>query len=96
MNDKLNITIRIADQPPLALVINREDEELKRTAEYNVNHLWNSWCTKFKTKSSHEVLAMVAFRFAELFYMQSAAVDNMSEALSAFEKELDGILLAME
>lgn len=96
MNDKLNITIRIADQAPLSLVINREDEELKRTAEYNVNRLWSSWSTKFKTKTSHEVLAMVAFRFAELFYMQSAAVDDMSEIVADFEKELDSILLAME
>lgn len=67
MNDKLNITIRIANQAPIPLSINRDDEEVIRTAEFNVNKLWNAWSAKFKNKSSMEVLAMVAFRFAELF-----------------------------
>ncbi|MDE6528919.1 MAG: cell division protein ZapA [Muribaculaceae bacterium] len=93
MNDKLNITIRIANQAPIPLAIKREDEEVVRTAEYNVNRLWNSWSTKFKSKSSTEVLAMVAFRFAELFFTQSAMAQNAAEVLGAFESRLDGILL---
>ena len=72
MNDKLNITIRIANQAPIPLSINRDDEEVIRTAEFNVNKLWNAWSAKFKNKSSMEVLAMVAFRFAELFFTQNA------------------------
>ena len=39
MNDKLNITIRIANQAPIPLSINRDDEEVIRTAEFNVNKL---------------------------------------------------------
>ena len=74
MNDKLNITIRIANQAPIPLVINRQDEEVIRMAEYNVNRLWTSWSTKFKSKSQMEVLSMVAFRFAELFFTQGQAV----------------------
>lgn len=96
MNDKLNITIRIANQAPIPLSINREDEEVIRTAEYNVNRLWNSWSTKFKSKSPTEVLAMVAFRFAELFFSQSATASNAAEAVGEFEKKLDAILLEME
>ena len=93
MNDKLNITIRIANQAPISLSINREDEEVIRTAEYNLNRLWNSWSTKFKSKSSTEVLAMVAFRFAELFFTQNAAVQSAADMLGAFESRLDEILL---
>ncbi len=93
MNDKLNITIRIANQPPIPLSINREDEEVIRTAEYNLNRLWNSWSTKFKSKSPTEVLAMVAFRFAELFFTQTAMTKETEEALSSFEAKLDEILL---
>ncbi len=93
MNDKLNITIRIANQAPIPLAINRSDEEVIRMAEYNVNRLWNSWRTKFKSKSSNEVLAMVAFRFAELFYTQSAVTQELQTTLEAFESKLDDILL---
>ncbi len=96
MNDKLNITIRIADQPPIPLYINRGDEENIRTAEYNVNRLWNAWSTKYKNKTSHEVLAMVAFRFAELFYKLNSSANETNGVLEEFEKGLDDILLEME
>jgi hypothetical protein len=93
MNDKLNITIRIANQAPIPLVINREDEEIIRQAEYNVNKLWNSWSSKFKSKSSGEVLSMVAFRFAELFFTQAQSVKATEQMLETFEDGLDKILL---
>ncbi len=96
MNDKLNITIRIADQAPMPLYINRSDEENIRTAEYNVNRLWNAWSTKYKTKTSHEVLAMVAFRFAELFYKLNSTANATNGVLEEFERGLDDILLEME
>ena len=95
MNDKLSITIRIANQPPISLDINRENEELIRKAEFNVNKLWNSWQTKFKSKSSTEVLAMVAFRFAELFFTQAALMEQTSDVVASFESRLDKILLDM-
>lgn len=95
MNDKLNITIRIANQAPIPLSISRDDEEVIRTAEFNVNKLWNAWSAKFKNKSSMEVLAMVAFRFAELFFTQNALAKNAEEALAAFEETLDKILVGL-
>lgn len=95
MNDKLNITIRIANQAPIPLSINRDDEEVIRTAEFNVNKLWNAWSAKFKNKSSMEVLAMVAFRFAELFFTQNTLAKNAEEALAAFEETLDKILVGL-
>ena len=95
MNDKLNITIRIANQAPIPLSINRDDEEVIRTAEFNVNKLWNAWSAKFKNKSPMEVLAMVAFRFAELFFTQNALAKNAEEALAAFEETLDKILVGL-
>ncbi len=93
---KLNITIRIADQAPMPLYINRDDEEVIRTAEYNVNRLWNLWSTKHKTKSSNEVLAMVAFRFAELYFRLNNTATVTTAMLENFEKGLDDILLEME
>lgn len=93
---KLNITIRIADQAPMSLYINREEEEVIRAAEYNVNRLWNMWSTKYKTKSSNEVLAMVAYKFAELYFKLNATATETNAMLEGFEKGLDAILLEME
>ena len=42
-----------------------------------------------------EVLAMVAFRFAELFFTQNALAKNAEEALAAFEETLDKILVGL-
>lgn len=96
MNDRLNITIHIADQPGMALAINRKDEEIARTAEYNVNLLWNKWGAKYRTKSPNEVLAMVAFKFAELYYQLNATATDANDRLAEFEKNLDEILLRMD
>lgn len=80
----------------MALAIDRSDEEIARTAEYNVNLLWNKWSAKYRTKSPHEVLAMVAFKFAELYYQLNATALDTNERLADFERRLDDILLQMD
>lgn len=95
MNDTLNITIRIANNKPIPLAIRRDDEEVIRTAEYNVNRLWQSWSQRYKGKSQTEVLAMVAFRFAELFYRGSAIAEQTEKSLAGFEADIDRILMGM-
>jgi len=95
MNDKLTISIRIANQAPISLAINRADEEVIRKAEFNVNRLWKSWSAKFKSRSATEVLAMVAFRFAELYFTQEAVLKDTTETIDRFEARLDEILLDM-
>ena len=84
-NDKLNITIRIAGQKPVALKINRADEERVRNAEYQVNRLWSHWLERFPEKNSTEVLAMVAYQFEET-----------GKVLEGFEKDLDRMLHGIE
>lgn len=93
MNDNLNITLRLADCRPLRMTIDRAREESIRRAEYNVNQLWQKWTLRYRDKSSHEVLAMVAFRFAELLLDQSALNAEAVGILSKFEEQLDAILL---
>jgi hypothetical protein len=94
-DDKLNITIRIAGQSPMALKINRADEERVRTAEYQVNSLWGRWRERFPDKSSVEVLAMVAYQFAELFFGASKTSEEVEGLLKDFETDLDGMLHGM-
>lgn len=93
MKDKFNITIRIAELPPIPLKINREEEPIVRTAEYNVNRLWREWMTRFTDKTAYEVLAMVAFQFAKTFVILNNQSEATAKVLDDFEKELDGILL---
>ena len=93
MKDTLNKTIRIAGHDPMPLQIQRNDEEIVRTAEYNVNRLFNNWTQRFKEKSKSEILAMVAYRFAELLYTQNARLEQTNRLLESFEADLDKILL---
>lgn len=93
MKDKLNITIRIAQLPPIPLKINRDEEPTVRTAEYNVNQLWKTWIQRFSDKSPHEVLAMVAFQFAKAFVVLNRQSETTAKVLDEFEHELDRILL---
>lgn len=90
--DKLNITIRIAGQNPVALKINRADEERVRNAEYQVNRLWSRWLQRFPDKSSTEVLAMVAYQFAELYFNANKLSEETNAVLEKFETELDRML----
>ncbi len=91
MKDKLNITIRIANQPPIPLTINRDEEEIIRQAEYNVNRLWNNWSERFNT-SPGALLAMVAFQFAKLHATQSAEQARTVDTLKELDAELDRLL----
>lgn len=91
MNDKLNITIRIANQPPIPLTIKREEEELIRQAESNVNRLWATWSERFNT-SPEAILAMVAFQFAKLHAAASAEQSKAVKALKELNADMDRML----
>lgn len=93
MTDKLNITIRIAGQPPMTLNIDRDYEQTARTAEYQVNGLYGRWSDRFRDKSPMEVMSMVAYRFAELYYTQGKSVLDAEQMLDDFEAKLDEILV---
>lgn len=91
MTDKLNITIRIADQPPIPMTIKRSEEELIRRAEYNVNQLWNNWSERYNT-SSRELMTMIAFQFAKLYVTNKADLETATADLKTMEAELDRLL----
>lgn len=94
-DNSLNITIRIADLPRIPLTVPASQEELVRRAEGSINALWNRWKDKaeFHDKSSAEVLAMVTFRFAQLYYANLNASANLQATLSALEANFDRLLL---
>lgn len=95
MSEKLiNISIRIADQPRMPLRIPADQEELVRRAEANINELWQKWSQRqeFRDKTSGEILAMVTFRFAQLYYSNLEATENIDKILGTLEQKLDNFL----
>ena len=93
MNDKLRVTIKIADVEPIHFDIDRKEEIVYRKAEYHVNKLWQNWFQTSKNKSSHETLARVALAFAELYYRKREQLDGQVQLIDNFEKQLDSLLL---
>lgn len=96
MEKKQNINIRIADTTPLPMRIDRDDEEVIRIAERNVNDLWKSWSKRFPDKSSSDILGMVAFRFAQLYFINQAAVADIDSVLGDIEESLDAQLTRLD
>lgn len=95
MNDKLNITIRVADVKPLGMTVTYEGEEIVRQAVHDVNRIWTKWMeTRGPGRESKDVLAMVAFHFAKLYLQEKQRVASTEALLADFEKRLDDILLA--
>lgn len=93
MNEKLRVTINIADAESIHFEIDRDEEIVYRKAEYHINKLWNDWRKAHKNKSSHEILARVALAFAELYYRKSEQLDGQARMIENFEKQLDELLL---
>ena len=91
----LNISIRIATLPRMALRIPASSEAIAHRAEENINELWRKWSMKeeFRDKSPAEILAMVTFRFAQLYYSNLEASNNLDAVLEDLEKGFDDILL---
>ena len=93
-DDKINITIRIADVKPIAFNVKRDDEASYRNAEDLVNRLWNTFKERLGGScSSQEVMARVACQFARLYaqaYNHNVAVN---EFLTTFEQQLDEVVV---
>lgn len=96
MSDKLSISVKLAGQPKFVLAINREDEELNRTAEKLVNDLWARWGSgDFAAESQLSVMARVAYQFATLYLKRERSLRSL-EALSQRLDEMLGNLPGLE
>ena len=89
MTRQQKITIKIADVAPISMTVPDDAEEVVRTAEYNVNRLWIAWRNRFSDKTSKEVLAMVAYQFAKLYYETLRQGEEQQSLLENLFSELD-------
>ena len=97
MSDNItNITIRLADLPRLPYRVRESQLPLVRKAESSINELWNKWThlNEFSDKTSAEVLAMVTFQFAQLYYSTLEASQSLDNVLEGIEDSFDDILNA--
>ena len=93
-NGKKEIWLHLADVRPIPLNISPDEEARCREAERLVNSLWGKWMRQFADQgSSPEVLARVAFRFAQLYFDEYAANKGVQGFLQKFEKELDALVV---
>lgn len=92
MRQEQNISIKIANQRPVAMTIRPDQEEIIRRAEKGVNELWQSWSRRFSDRKPIEVLALVAFQYARYYYEAEAADDAVAHHIESFEAELDRLL----
>lgn len=92
MSTDQNISIRIADVAPFRLTIKRETEYAVREAERGVNEVWSKWRNKFEDRNSKEILAMVAYQYAKLYFQQLHFNETLMKQVGEFESELDGLL----
>jgi hypothetical protein len=94
MKDQLNITIKLADIQSLTVTVHNtnEEEEAREAAKY-VNRVWARWMEEAsKTRTSKDVLAMVAFHFAKLYLRESIKNSQVDEFLKEFNDKLDRAL----
>lgn len=97
MDDKKQIEVCIADCAPIPMLVNIDEIDIANTAQESVTHLWKVWKSRYrKEKSPYEVMAMVAFRYAMLYYSKEANESNLKSLLESFEKDLDSQLLKTE
>ena len=97
MSDNItNIMIRLADLPRMPYRVQQSQLELVRKAESAINDLWTKWTRmdEFREKSSAEVLAMVTFRFAQLYFSTVEASRSLDDVLEGLEDAFEDILNA--
>jgi len=95
-SDKLRVTFNIAEEE-LKTVINREDEESLRLVEREVAELWRKWRSQNPTRTKGQILAMIAFQYAKLYYDESAEnrrrESELTDFVKTYEDRLNDIVL---
>lgn len=89
--EKVKIKLNIAGESFLLSVPYTQQEETRQT-EAEVNMLYSTWRSRFPEKNDRELLAMIAFRYADhlasLMRDQGAARQEVAEINSRLESML--------
>jgi cell division protein ZapA (FtsZ GTPase activity inhibitor) len=92
---ELSISIHVADRP-YKLVIEKENEELFRTAAKLIEKRIKDYSSSYAYKDRQDLLAMVALEYTTSYLQNertnSESNQQISMRLSAFDQALDEIL----
>ena len=91
--EKLNINVQIGGFP-IALHIDRKDEEIYRKAERLVTKLINDYHTGYSQLSYEDILKLVAYQLAVQVSQNQLNEDPspLADRLKALTEELDSVL----
>lgn len=95
MNDKIELTLKVAGHP-LSMTVAPTQKATLEKAAMEVNHAWDSWRKRFDGRPKNEILAMVTLLFAEAFVSLREENMRLESVLADFETRLDQILDVQE
>lgn len=85
--EKVKIKLNIAGEAFLYSVPYGKQEEA-RHAEADINLVYSSWRKRFPEKSDRELLAMIAFRYADLYSAMVRESENTRTAVNDIDELL--------
>lgn len=93
--EKVKIKLNIAGESFLLSVPFSHQEET-RQAETEVNMLFDTWRSRFPEKSDRELLAMIAFRYADRYAALMRERRETQQEMSSLSSRLQALVAAKE
>ncbi len=97
--EKQQLTLRIAEEKIITVVPRKDELSLKRV-EKEVNALWDRWKLMHPSRTKTQILAMMAFQYAKLYYdvagESSRREKELKDFIREYEEKMDEILLQID
>ncbi|MCH5214506.1 MAG: cell division protein ZapA [Muribaculaceae bacterium] len=91
MEEKVRMKLDIAGENIL-LSVPYSRQELTREAEAEVNRLFATWRERFPDKSDRELLAMIAFRYADRYTEMVRSREESQADLEELTRHVDSLV----
>lgn len=89
--EKVKIKLNIAGESFLLSVPYSQQEDTRKTEE-EVNILFDTWRSRFPEKSDREILAMIAFRYADYYAALRRERQETRQEISDLTARLDALV----
>lgn len=89
--DKVKLKLNIAGESIVISVADTKQEETRQVEE-EVNMLFDTWRHRFPEKSDRELLAMIAFRYAEQYSALRKDRERTQRGVESLIAQLQGIV----
>lgn len=92
----INISLNIANVAPMELIISPNMVPLMNKCAEGVNFMWSRFSAQYPEKKSADIIAMVALRYAQAYYMLAEEQHQQQAQLADALKQVDDILIGIE